>query len=267
MKKIFPLITFIAVFLSSAASNSKDKPLPVLVAHESQVKIEEISELSGICLSNEGDFLFGVDDGGGVYRINVDDGYTVSRLWKKSGEMEGVALNPENGDLYIGLENSKKFAYQVKSIDSEYDFENALPLRLDDKGFKLGNKGVEGIAFYKGNLYLGTQAGANLYHYNLESAELSEPKSLKQINGCDIKEIAGLDYDEENDWLWAIDSKRRKIYLFDGDGSELLSDYYIGDSAKNNPEGLCVDKKRKCIWVCEESEKKSILHKYSFDGL
>lgn len=265
MKKYFLPIVFAALALISCASETNSQSLPVLVAHESQVRLEGLNELSGICLSKKGDFLFGVDDEGGVYKINIDDNYTFSREWDKSGEMEGLAINPKNGDLYIGLEDSKKFAYKISFIDSLYDYEHAEKFKTDGDLLDLGNDGLEGIAFYRGNLYLGTQEGANLFHYNLKTKQLTKLTSLKTVKGCDIKEIAGLDYDEENDWLWVIDSDRSKIYLFNGRADELLASYYIGDTAKKNPEGLCVDKRRRCIWVCEDIQDSSILHKYSFD--
>ena len=265
MKKSFLFIAFTVFALAVCGSESKSKRIPVLVGHESQVQLDGVNELSGICLSKNGDFLFGVDDEGGVYRINIDDNYTFSKEWDKSGEMEGLAINPKNGDLYIGLEDSKKIAYKVSLTDSFYDYEHAEKIKIDGELLNLGNDGLEGITFYKDNLYLGTQTGANLIRYNLKTKQLTKHTSLKNVKGCDIKEIAGLDYDEENDWLWVIDSEKFKIYLFNGKADELLASYYIGDTVKKNPEGLCVDKKRKCIWVCEDILENSLLHKYSFD--
>jgi hypothetical protein len=88
----------------------------------------------------------------------------------------------------------------------------------------------------------------------------------------------GADYDEENDYLWVIDSNSNKdkpqylgytVYLFNGDATELLTTYYVGDFANWNPESICVDKKNGCIWIADDcgDEGYSILHKVKFTNL
>ena len=140
----------------------------------------------------------------------------------------------------------------------------------------MDNSGVEGIAWYKGELLLGTQTGATLFRYTLDG-KLQEKKSLRTV--CpNISEIAGMDYDEENDWLWVIDSNSNSekpqydpytIYLFNGAATKLIAKYYIGDFADWNPEAICVDKKNGCIWIGEDcgDEQFSLLHKVKFSGL
>ena len=51
-----------------------------------------------------------------------------------------------------------------------------------------------------------------------------------------------------------MDSENFTIYLFNGEASVLYATYYIRADANSNPEGICVDKKRGCIWVCEDME-------------
>ena len=107
-------------------------------------------------------------------------------------------------------------------------------------------------------------------------------KSLKSSSST-ITEIGGLDYDEENDWLWVIDSQtksekhpdyRPAIYLYKGLGEKLLATYYIDyfnglKLANWNPEAICVDKKHGCIWIGEDcdSGNPSRLHKVKFSNL
>jgi sugar lactone lactonase YvrE len=230
-----------------------------------------IPELSGLCLSKDGDFLWGCDDNGGLYKINFDG--TFSLHWDKSAEMEALAIDPATGTMYIGLESTSNSGYVVPApgYNSKTNFD-----WLVDGASDMGNSGVEGIAWYKGEILLGTQTGATLFRYTLDG-QLQEKKSLRTVCS-NISEIAGLDYDEENDWLWVIDSNSNSekpqydpytIYLFDGAATKLIAKYYIGDFADWNPEAICVDKKNGCIWVGEDcgDEQFSLLHKVKFSGL
>ena len=230
-----------------------------------------VPELSGLCLSKDGDFLWGCDDNGGLYHIDFDG--TFELHWDKSAEMEGLAMDPATGTMYIGLEDESNSGYVVPSPG--YNSKTSFGWTVEGVS-DMGNSGVEGIAWHKGDLYLGTQTGATLFCYTL-NGQLKWKKSLRDVCST-ISEIAGLDYDEENDWLWVIDSNSNKdkpqydpytIYLFDGDATKLLAKYPIGDFADWNPEAICVDKAHECIWIGEDcgDTKYSLLHKVKFSGL
>ena len=241
------------------------RPLPVLVEHELLLRINGIRELSGICLSKDEDFLWAVEDNGGLYRIDFDGAFSLE--WKKQGEMEDLALNSENGNLYIGLESPSKSAYEILFNGSKYNFKkDSKPLFAVEGAESFFNNGVEGITCYNGDLYFGVQTNALLYKYSM-GGELKSKKSLCDVENCDISEIAGLDYDKENDYLWVLDSENFTIYLFNGEASVLYATYYIRADANSNPEGICVDKKRGCIWVCEDMEGKALIHKFKFENL
>ena len=261
---------------TSAGGGSQDpNALPEMGGHTTwKLRVSDsnyVPELSGLCLSKDGDFLWGCDDNGGLYKINFDG--TFSLHWDKSAEMEGLAMDPATGTMYIGLEDSSNSGYKVPApgYNSKTNFGWVV-----EGASSMGNSGVEGIAWYKGDLYLGTQTGATLFHYTL-GGQLIEKKSLRTVCST-ISEIAGLDYDEEKDRLWVIDSNSNKdkpqydpytIYLFDGAATKLLAKYAIGSFADWNPEALCVDKKHGCIWVGEDcgDEKFSLLHKVEFTNL
>lgn len=249
--------------------------LPVMGGHKYwKLRVSDsnyVPELSGLCLSKDGDFLWGCDDNGGLYKINFDG--TFSLHWDKSAEMEGLAMDPATGTMYIGLEDSSNSGYIVPAPNykSKTNFGWVV-----EGASGMGNSGVEGIAWYKGDLYLGTQTGATLFHYTL-SGQLKSKKSLRTVCST-ISEIAGLDYDPEHDWLWVIDSNSNRnnpqydpytIYLFDGAATKLLAKYAIGSFANWNPEAICVDKKNGCIWVGEDcgDEKFSLLWKIDFTNL
>lgn len=226
-----------------------------------------VEELSGLCLSKDGDFLWGVGDNGALYKINFDGSFT--QHWTYDADMEGLCMDPATGTMYMGIEPKR-----VYKLTDPYTSKTTL---WDvDEAADMGNSGIEGIAWHKGNLYLGAQTSATLWEYKLDGTKLWK-KSLRDVTST-ISEIAGLDYDEKHDWLWVIDSNSNKdkpqylgytIYLFDGDATKLLATYYVGDFANWNPESVCVDSKNGCIWVADDcgDATPSILHKIEFSNL
>lgn len=226
-----------------------------------------VPELSGLCLSRDGDFLWGCDDNGGLYEIHFDGSFSLH--WDKSAEMEGLTMDYNTGIMYIGLEETAKSGYVVQP---PYTSKIDLPFAVEGAA-NMGNSGVEGIAWYKGDLLFGTQEGAMLFHYKLDGTLVSK-KSLRSVCST-ISEVADLCYDAEKDWLWVIDSNSNKdkaqydpytLYLFNGDATKLLAKYPLKGIADWNPEAICVDKKNGCIWIGEDcgDEKFSLLHKVKF---
>ena len=146
-----------------------------------------------------------------------------------------------------------------------------------DDAEKMGNSGIEGIAWHNGSLYLGSQTKAMLWECSVSGEKLREGRSLREIAPT-MSEIADLCYDPVSDRLWAIDSNSNKdrpryrpftIYLFDGDATRLLATYQIGGFANRNPEAVCVDRARSCVWIAEDcgDGNPSLLHKVEFSGL
>jgi Chitinase len=231
---------------------------------------KKVEELSGLCLSKDGDFLWGVHDKGTLYRINFDGSF--EQVWYHDADLEGITLDPDTGDLYIGLESSSKSAYKLPAPD----YSSYSSLFAVEGVESMGNSGIEGIAWHKGNLYFGSQTGARLFEYSLDGTQLSK-KSLRDVTST-ISEVGDLCYDPVSDYLWVIDSNSNKdktqylpftLYLFNGDATQLLQTYYVGDFAHWNPEAVCVDHERNCIWLGEDcdSGNPSLLHRISFTNL
>ena len=230
-----------------------------------------VEELSGLCLSKDGDFLWGVHDKGTLYRINFDG--TFQKQWYREADFEGITIDPATGDLYIGLESTSKSVYKVPA--PTYNGKVDVPILVEGVA-TMGNSGVEGIAWHKGNLYLGTQTGAQLFEYDLKGNQLSK-KSLRTVTST-ISEVGDLCYDPVSDYLWVLDSNSNKdkpqylpftLYLFNGDATELLATYSLADFATWNPEAVCVDHKNNCIWIGEDcdSGNPSYLHQVEFTNL
>ena len=247
------------------------KEVPVMGKVEFSRKLQSgsaiVEELSGLCLSKDGDFLWGVGDNGALYKINFDGTFT--QHWTYEADMEGLCMDPATGTMYMAIEPKR-----VYSLAAPYQSKTTLWDVAEAES--MGNSGIEGIAWHKGNLYLGSQTGATLWEYALDGTRLWK-RSLRDVTPT-ISEIAGLDYDAQNDWLWVIDSNSNKdnpqylgytVYLFNGNATELLATYYVGDFANWNPESICVDRAHGCIWIADDcgDATPSILHKVLFSGL
>ena len=228
-----------------------------------------VEELSGLCLSKDGDFLWGVGDNGTLYKIHFDGSYEVQ--WNYEADMEGITIDPETGNLYLGIEPKRVYRMTAPytSKTTLFDVEEAA---------NMGNSGIEGITWYKGDLYLGAQTGATLWKYSVSGTKLQDKRSLREVAPT-LSEIADLCYDPVNDWLWVIDSngsstsvpnlKPYTLYLFNGEATELLATYDLSSFANWNPESVCMDRANGCIWVADDcgDEYPSILHKILFTGL
>ena len=231
-----------------------------------------VQELSGLCLSKDGDFLWGVHDKGTLYKIHFDG--TFEKHWYREADFEGITMDPATGDLYIGLESSSKSVYRVPAPNYNAKDDN---FTIKVEGVEdMGNSGCEGITWHKGNLYFGTQTGARLFEYKLDGTQLWK-KSLRDVTST-ISEVGDLCYDPVSDYLWVLDSNSNKdkpqylpftLYLFTGDGSKLLATYSLASFANWNPEAVCVDHKNNCIWVGDDcdSGNPSWLHKIEFTNL
>ena len=249
------------------------KDLPVMGSHVTyklQAGGKMVEELSGLCLSKDEDFLWGVHDKGTLYKIHFDGSF--EQQWYHEADMEGITMDPSNGDLYIGLESSSKSAYKVPAPG----YNSYSSLFAVEGVESMGNSGIEGITWHKGNLYFGSQTGARLFEYSLDGTQLSK-KSLRDVTST-ISEVGDLYYDPVSDYLWVLDSNSNKdrpeylpftLYLFNGNATKLLATYSIGSFANWNPEAVCVDHKTGCVWVGEDcdSGNPSLLHKISFTNL
>ena len=80
-----------------------------------------------------------------------------------------------------------------------------------------------------------------------------------------ITEIADLCYDPLTDWLWILDSEARKFFAMTGDAETMLGSYSV--KGTDNPEALCIDHVRSCVWVGDDYGSTSYLYRYDFTGL
>ncbi len=229
-------------------------------------KLDGVEELSGLCLSKDKDFLWGVGDQGYLYKINFDGTYEAGK--NIGGDLEGLAIDPETGHLYVCGEPN--YAYIIKAPN----YNKLERLFKVEEASTYENSGLEGIAWYKGELYLGAQTGANYWRYKPDGTKTVNKTSLRKVCPT-ISEVGDMCYDAERDRLWVIDSNSNStrpeylpftLYMFTGDASKIIAKYPLSSFTQNNPEVCCVDHNHNCIWIADDSSK-SILHKVEFINL
>lgn len=220
----------------------------------------KFNELSGICLSADGSFLWGVGDDGDIAKISFTGELLEAKRYI-GGDAEAISMDPVTKDLLIGLEDGYQGLGRIAAPEYTGSMTKVFKIAAA-KNF--GNAGVEGLTYYKdGYVYLGTQQNSELFLCNLETGEVVMDKQL--YNRDRVSEIADLCYDPLTDWLWIIDSEAKKIFVFTGDMETYLGAYPVGNIS--NPESVCVDHAQNCVWVGDDYGSTSYLYKFEFTGL
>lgn len=230
-----------------------------------------LNEMSGICVSSDGSFIWGLGDGSELGMISLE-GEILNKaaiyVNKSTLDSEGISVNYDTGDLLISGEPNCVYRIPAGSIDgifAESKFRGVESLFNIADGAKFGNAGTEGCTYYKdGMVYVGAQTGSYLYCCVLETGEVLWRKNLREMHGV-ITEIAGLSYDPLTDWLWVIDSESHRFFALTGDAEQLLGYYSL--KTKSNEESICVDHLHGCIWVGDDYGSTSYLYRYDFTGL
>ena len=227
---------------------------PVMGSYE-KILVGDAVELSGLCLSADKSFMWGVGDTGVLYKIGFDG--TVTTQYSRSVDMEGVTLDPATGDLYLAVERTQVVGKIAAPGYNSYSEAFTVQEAVDGQ---FGNSGLEGITYYEDNqLYVGSQHGATLWTYTLDGTKVG--KKLLTTLAPGIEEVGGLFYDAETDWLWVTDSEAQKLFVFKGDVSALLAIYDI--PFVGNAESVCVDHAHGCVWVGSD-DSTSKLYKIDF---
>lgn len=242
----------------TAALETYSGPAPKMPEMGARTKWSiKVNELSGLCMSADGDFIWGLGDGGDLVRLSFDA--EVLSSVHIGGDAEAISIDPATGDLIVGCEPS--LIYKVPYPD----FNKMEQLYVVEDARLYGNDGQEGLTYYRdGLIYSGMQTGSELYCIVYETGEVVWKKNMRQIFPS-ITEIADLEYDPLTDWLWIIDSEAKKIFALTGDAENMLGSYAI--KATSNPESLCVDHAHSCIWVGDDYGSTSYFYKYEFTGL
>lgn len=227
----------------------------------------QFNELSGICLSEDGTFLWGVGDDGDLAKLSLEG--EVLYDFHIGGDAEDVSINPATHDLLIGLEPDGVGV--VKAPDYNARVSTLFSL-VACKNY--GNAGIEGLTYYKdGMVFAGAQSNSHLFLCDLATKAVLWEAKLYDKNR--VSEVAGLSYDPQTGWLWIVDSEAKKVFVFavdhtiDGEGKYSVSMDYLGayPVAGSNPESVCVDQIHHCVWIGDDAGYPSFLYRYDFSGL
>ena len=248
--------TYIALILALIAF-TYEASYPV-IGKSTYKKLKNVKELSGLALSEDASFLWGVGDEGDFVKISTDGDNKVTKITNFDDDTEGITINRDTGDLIVSLEPNKVGI--IKKSGGYKKLETLFKIK-DAKNF--GNSGLEGITYYKnGYIYVGSQEGPYLWKCDLKGNCGSKQKLKNVAKG--LTEVAGLCYDNKRDRLWVIDSNEHKLYLLSGDAKKLLTKYDLGHIG--NAESVAVDHKHGVVWVGDDSST-SKLYKFKFSNL
>lgn len=235
-----------AIILTTACAKTLDIP----VMHDYTVYEVEVQELSGLCLSMDKASLLACGDKGVVKSLSFTGQAT--DLWAFASDMEGLTINPSDGDIYLSIEG-KQEVHRLSAPD--YHEQTVMFAVQEASGYK--NNGLEAVEYFKDDiLFVGSQQGANLWQYRIDGTRISMI-SLSAF----ASEIAGLCYDDESGYLWVADSKKAKIFMCTVEG-KLLATYDI--QYIDYAESVCVDRKHDCVWVGSD-EDSSKIYRIEFD--
>ena len=227
----------------------------------------EFNELSGICLSEDGEFIWGAGDNGDLAKLSLEG--AVLSEFHCGGDAEDVTINPVTHDLLIGLEPDGIGVIKAP------DFNTRVSTLFSLSACKnYGNAGIEGLTYYKdGMVFAGAQSNSHLFLCDLATKAVLWEAKLYDKNR--VSEVAGLSYDPQTGWLWIVDSEAKKVFVFavdhtiDGEGKYSVSMDYLGayPVAGVNPESVCVDQVHQCVWIGDDADYPSYLFRYDFSGL
>lgn len=223
------------------------------------------NELSGVCLSEDGEFLWGVGDDGDLAKLDFEG--KVLYKFHIGGDSEDVSVNPETHDLLIGLEPDGVGVVKGPDFNTRATTLFNIPAAKN-----YGNAGVEGCTYFKdGLVFAGAQSNSHLFLCSLETKTVLWDAKLYDRNR--VSEIAGFSYDPKTGWLWIIDSEAKKVFVFDvdytvNDGKYSVSMDYLGayPVSGSNPESVCIDRVHSCMWVGDDYGDTSYLYRYDFTG-
>ena len=241
-------------------------PAPKMPRQGAQTKYTvQFNELSGICVAEDGSFLWTVGDDGDLAKLDLEGNVTYK--FHIGGDAEDVSINPETQDLLIGLEPDGVGVVKAPNYNARVSTLFSLAACKN-----YGNSGIEGLTYYKdGMVFAGAQSNSHLFLCDLATKSVLWETRLYDVNR--VSEVAGLSYDPLSGWLWIVDSEAKKIFVFAidhtvADGKWDVNMQYIGayPVAGSNPESVCVDRKNNCVWVGDDYGSTSYLYRYEFSG-
>jgi acylphosphatase len=217
-------------------------------------EFKTVGEPSGLCYHPGRKTIFGVDDGGDVFEFSAD-GRLLAQKTVRQADMEGIAVDPATGRLYVAIEGAESIL-EVDPATLKAGREFAVPRAFHGKTMmKAGGQGIEAIAFApdRRNRNGGTFFVAN-QSFNLNDTEdasvvfeVEAPirardsgpaaATVLRFFTAPAVDISGLCYDAAADCLYAISDATDRLMLWTRSG-EVLREWALPGE---NQEGIAVD--------------------------
>lgn len=200
-----------------------------------------ISGLSGLYFYQKTGNFLAVSDKTGIFEIEKAGNIIRKFPYSGSNDFEGITINNLTGDIYLADEGLMVI-YQLSR--DEMSVSKVTDVSISEAIF---NKGIEGLSFGNDTLYIVNQESPTLLiKYDLKSKkEISRHKMEYAVYLSDIF------YDGTDKSLWICDSKQKKIFHTDLNGS-LISTQLI--DYVNKAEAIFVDRPAGFVWVgCDET--------------
>jgi uncharacterized protein YjiK len=201
-----------------------------------------VPELSGICFTAGNLSLMAVSDRGTICEITLE-GATIRRLPYSAGaDFEGITMNRATGEIFIADE-ANMTVYKLSA--SETSLTEVVKINIPDGVY---NKGIEGVAYHNGILYIVNQeAPARLFTCVIST----QTTSYTDITFAQF--LSDICYDDSDNTLWIADSKSKKVFHCNLNGKVIASQAvdYIAKA-----EALAVDRNKGYMWIgCDSSGK------------
>ena len=212
---------------------------------------QNIVEPSGICFHPLRKTLFVVSDEGEIFEINTD-GSPVFNL-KIPGDLEGVAVNPQSGLVYVIVEGDdiilefdpdKKEVTRRFPLNREWDGDPNY-IKKQEEGYDNGIESItfvpnenhpEGGTFYVGNQWDPSKIMEVFIPLKSSKAEVAEARILRVLP-FDMDDPAAMYYDPKTGLLNVVSDADNILVEITLDG-KLVEEYaFLG----NKQEGLTRD--------------------------
>ncbi len=204
-----------------------------------------LKNLSGLCYNQSRTALLAAIDKGSIYEISFEGKVLRKLPYYGTNDFEAITANYQTGDIYLADESLMKvfkLSSDEKSLSEiiKIDVPNAVP-----------NKGLEGLTYGRDTLYIANQEEpTRLFKYCLSTKKLT----YKDLTFA--KFLSDVCYDETDNSLWFVDSKKQMVTHCKLNGDVIATQKI---SMVDKAEALFVDRERNIMWI--GSDETGVLYK------
>ncbi|MBO4768147.1 MAG: SdiA-regulated domain-containing protein [Bacteroidales bacterium] len=258
MKKI--LLALIVPFLVVSCVDDNFAPEYARPVADSDVTVWSmgIPDFSGVVLSFDKTFLWGLSNSEGIYKLDLN-GNIIEHTLAINNDFEGITMDRNNGNIYLVEETYVANNHNSNTIYQFFPATKELKLIFQvDIPNSTDNKGLEGIAVVGDELWVGNQDDPKIVmKYSLSSKKITGSLTLPWAGF-----INDLAYDPDDNSLWMSDTEKDRLVNFRKDGSIIKT--FATKTFISKPEGVALDKDRNCIWLSCDATGQLAKMKYDF---